>query len=610
MGKVNFLLNVHMEDYLSGNDNSIDSGRELMNEDLDADDKFINAAMEDLEKYTSIADNIAYEISQNEVNISNLVGSPRPETIVSSTGEFLGKISGDVSPSIDKGDDVSAIIPLEICDQNNRLCQNVAGQLGYSGPDGLDKMKSDLGITYNPVSMESARLSPLHAYRIHTEGLKEILSIMAKKIKDFIRMLIESIKKFFSMAASIFKRTEKDIKDQEKNLSKGKFDVKDPSVASGNTKLYAKSDVINVVESNDERLSGLSEVVKKFTGEVKDDLTLDGLVKVVKEIILRPAGNADDLKAEIIAYINANLTDKKLQERRNTVVDIKEIAEEIEFFTKYKNNVTRIDGGNERREFKDLVNNFYDEEEMKMKFKFFFGGSTSRSKGNLEFYLKVLSGSDFRDLGDIKDAVIGSPYWGRYNSLNDDVGEISMCPVDTGDSESFFDSYYIIKAKKADKMASKHNYVIIGEEVKKLDDPNGISNDAYKRVFGGSSMEDFKEPIIYLVGDGIKSFADFAKMVIDNRSVLERETKKTLEEFEKSNFYNVSNTSLQYSAFPFGYDKRNDPEVNEAMYENVRMLCKIYYNSTKYFLKVPIVVKKAIDYYRSVINSELFIKVK
>lgn len=191
MEKINKLLNVCMEDFSPSE--IPDSNTQFETNQPVSDEQF-EAVMEELNRYITVADNISHEIAQNEVNIANIVGSPRPEVVMSPDGEFLADVSPDIQPTISSSDNIGVVIPLEIAEQNNKVYQNAAGQLNYVGDDAIDQMREDLEIQYNPVSMESVRMSPLMLYRAHTEGLKETLSKFIEKIKEMIKWIFARLK--------------------------------------------------------------------------------------------------------------------------------------------------------------------------------------------------------------------------------------------------------------------------------------------------------------------------------------------------------------------------------------------------------------------------------
>lgn len=193
MKKVNNLLSACTEN-LSTEEVPDMSMSEQPVEDQPVSDEQLNAVMEELNRYIAVVDNISHEVAQNEVNIANLVGSPRPEVVMSPDGEFLAEISPEIQPTVSPSDNIGVVIPLEIAEQNNKVYQNAAGQLNYTGDNAIDQMREDLEIQYNPISMESSRVSPLILYRAHTEGLKETLSKFIEKIKEMIKWIFARLK--------------------------------------------------------------------------------------------------------------------------------------------------------------------------------------------------------------------------------------------------------------------------------------------------------------------------------------------------------------------------------------------------------------------------------
>lgn len=252
----------------------------------------MTAAMEEVETYLGLAEHLQDEISQNEVNIATIVGGEVPKAILSPDGEFLANVNTEISPTIDKSDDLDKIIPLEIADQNNRILQNAAGQLNYVEDNRLEELKEEFDVKQDYITMEHARISPLHMFRVHTEGLKEFFGKIIEKIKEIINWIQSKLKnighdlllvfeEIFKVRDGLIKKF-KEGSDKEKRLKEGaKF--------SNSTVLTMLTDFpANLDTAINLQLNVLQPYTKQFIEayQKKDDMRLDTLMKKAREDLL------------------------------------------------------------------------------------------------------------------------------------------------------------------------------------------------------------------------------------------------------------------------------------------------------------------------------------
>lgn len=251
----------------------------------------VEAAMEELQTYIGLAENLQEEISQNEVNIANIVQGDVPSAILSPDGEFLAEVNTELSPTITSGDKIEDIIPLEIQDQNNRIFSNGAGQFNYTVNE-VDDLKEDLGVSQDYVTLEHARISPLHMYRVHTESLKEVFSKIIEKIKEVLMWIQSKLKNIghdlLLVFEEIFKVRDGLIKKFKEGSDKEKR-LKDGGKFKGSTVLTMLTDYPGNLDTAIElQTNVLQPYTKQFIEayQKKDDMRLDTLMKKAREDLL------------------------------------------------------------------------------------------------------------------------------------------------------------------------------------------------------------------------------------------------------------------------------------------------------------------------------------
>lgn len=568
----------------------------------------------------SMENNSIEETQEALVNLQDVAKAQKETDIVVDSIVTLTEAGEIVQESLKGIETQDGMVFEDVSTQSYKVGIALESARGMLKKDFKDLYES---INVPKVSIESITKTPNHALSISLEGALDFLKAVGRKIKEFIKMLIDKIKKFFGFIIKFFKGTEKDIKEQAKNLEKDKFDIKDPSVANKNTKYYSKKDVLDAVDSKDPKLSGLNEVIgAAFKGEVNADLSLDDLVRKVKEIILRPEGDADSLKAEIIAYVNANLTDKKIEEKRNTVVDLSEITEDFLAVRKIIDGVVvdRSGGTFKLRGKDEVVNDLFDEEEFKTKFKYFLNGGKYADR-NFKLYRDLLLEEKYDSRAKRDEDPLRAPYWGAFDRFKTETGKNAnvgyLVPIDDPSSPSFFDSWLAYEA--ISREGAGPGYTI--GELKVVSFRDGtMSDDLHDRMFYKEYLSGDIEKVFEFISDNLYYACGLSSEIIKYSSEIEKKTKEKLEDFETNHAYKIADIGSPWVGYGVNnhrnknivreLEKNQDYEHFRVQLDNLKMLCKIYYELSKYWLRFPIGTKRVIDYFRSVINESLYIKVK
>lgn len=460
-------------------------------------------------------------------------------------------------------------------------------------------------VDFKDISFESLYKSPRTALIVSQEGILDVLKSVGRKIRDFIKMIIEKIKKLFSLIIRLFKGVERDIKEQDKNLSKNKFDIKDPSLGEKNTKYYSKKDVIDVLESKDERLAGFKDASSMFNGEVKDDLSLEELIKEMKRIVLSNDRSANEIKAELIAYINANITDKKIEERKNTIMDLDSLLEEISYFKDRFDSDLFLDGSN-RKEVRESLDfsSEYGSHEVKEIFRFMnnkWVGEVSNTWKVFDTYLikkETYEGHYPLPIVDPNVVITGDLKTGERVHF--------IAPVDDPSVDKIFDKVFCVKS-------------VYNERRLKFEDPVVVPFEDFKNVVDASEVKNLRYFILN-ISSTMNSLCRIAKEVISKSKDIETMSRKTLEEFEKEyvtsvvnfnpDFYGVNGSLNKVRDHGSFISLKNGDLSERESYETIKTLVKIFYDLVKYWLRFPLGVKRSIDVYREILNNSITIKVK